>query len=220
VGGFLQVFEYGYSGLRFGSTSIQLDPSMSPQLHGLTLNNLQWQGRVFTVTIGPQSTQLQLSSGPAMSVKTPAGTQTVAPGGTLTVATRRPDEQPTSDLARCESVTASSYVPGDEPAAAVDGSSATPWEATAPQATLTVQLSETSKLRSVTVTRGSTRAFRYMVETSTDGSTWKVLATSPSSSTGTDQFTFAPTKARFVRLDFPGGNGATTPAIDELSVGG
>jgi trehalose/maltose hydrolase-like predicted phosphorylase len=220
VGGFLQVFEYGYSGLRFGPTSIQLDPSLSPQLHGITLNNLQWQGRDFTVTIGPQSTQLQLSSGQSMPVQTPAGTQSVAPGGTLTVPTRRPDQQPTSDLARCQSVTASSYVPGDEPVAAVDGSTATPWEATARQATLAVQLSETSKLRSVTVTRGSTGAFSYKVETSPDGSTWKVVATSPSSSTGTDQFTFAPTKARFVRLDFPGGSGATAPAIDELSVGG
>jgi hypothetical protein len=220
VGGFLQVFEYGYSGLRFGSTSIRLDPSLSPQLHGLTLNNLQWQGRAFTVTIGPQTTQLQLSSGPAMAVQTPAGTQTVAPGGTLTVPTRRPDEQPTSDLARCQSVTASSYVPGDEPVAAVDGSTATPWDATAPQATLTVQLSDTSKLRSVTVIRGSTGAFSYKVETSTDGTTWKVVASSPSSSTGTDQLTFAPTKAQFVRLDFPGARGASAPAIDELSVSG
>ncbi len=218
VGGFLQVFEYGYSGLRFGLNSIQVDPSLSPQLHGITLNNLQWQGRVFTVTIGPQSTQVQLSSGQPMPVQTPSGTRTIAAGDTLTLPTRRPDAQPTSDLARCQSVTASSFVPGDEPVAAVDGSTATPWEATAPQATLTVQLSDTSKLRSATVTRGSTGTFSYKVETSTDGSTWKVVATSPSSSTGTDQFTFPPTKAQFVRLDFPGGSGTDAPAIDELSV--
>jgi hypothetical protein len=218
VGGFLQVFEYGYSGLRFGPTSIQLDPSLSPQLHGITLNNLQWQGRDFTVNIGPQSTQVQLSSGQPMPVQTPSGMQTVAAGSTLTLPTRRPDEQPTSDLARCQSVTASSFVPGDEPAAAVDGSTATPWEATAPQATLTVQLSATTQLRSATVTRGSTGTFSYKVETSTDGSTWKVVATSPSSSTGTDQFRFPPTKAQFVRLDFPGGSGTDAPAIDELSV--
>ena len=37
-------------------------------------------------------------------------------------------------------------------------------------------------------------------------------------STGTDQFTFAPTQAQFVRLDFPGGTGASAPDIDELSV--
>ena len=78
IGGFLQVFEYGYSGLRFGTNAIQLDPSLSPQLQGIQLNNLQWQGRAFTVAIGPQSTQLHLASGPAMAVQTPAGSQTAS----------------------------------------------------------------------------------------------------------------------------------------------
>jgi hypothetical protein len=221
VGGFLQVFEYGYSGLRFGNDAIQLDPSLSPQLHGVTLNNLQWQGRVFTVTIGPQSTQLHLTSGPALPVQTPSGSQpqtVVATGETITMPTRRPDLQPTSDLARCQAVSASSFIPGDEPVAAVDGSTATPWEATNPQATLTVQLSQTTSIRSVTVTRGSTTAFGYKVETSTDGSSWKVVATAPSKSTGTDQFTIPATQAQFVRLEFPGRKGAAAPEIDELSV--
>jgi trehalose/maltose hydrolase-like predicted phosphorylase len=217
VGGFLQVFEYGYSGLRFTPTAIQLDPSLSPQLQGITLNNLQWQGRAFTVTIGPQSTQVSLTSGSTLPVQTPAGLVTIAPGHTTTIATRRPDLQPTNDLARCQQVTASSFVPGDDPAAAVDGSTATPWEATSPQATLTVQLAGKTNIGSVTVTRGSTNLFSYNVETSTDGSNWHVVATAPATSTGTDQFTFKPIQAQFVRLDFPGGTGAGTPDIDELS---
>ena len=73
VGGFLQVFEYGYSGLRFAPNAIELDPSLSPQLQGITLSNLQWQGRVFTVTIGPRSTQVRLTSGSALTVQTPSG---------------------------------------------------------------------------------------------------------------------------------------------------
>lgn len=218
VGGFLQVFEYGYSGLRFTPNAIKLDPSLSPQLQGITLNNLQWQGRVFTVTIGPGSTQVNLTSGPALPVQTPSGSVTVAPGGSTTIATRRPDLQPTSDLARCQQVNASSFVPGDDPVAAVDGSTATPWEATGPQATLTVQLAKKTNIDSVTVTRGSSGSFGYSVETSTDGSNWHVVATAPATSTGTDQFTFKPTQAQFVRLDFPGGNGASAPDIDELSV--
>ena len=218
VGGFLQVFEYGYSGLRFTPTAIQLDPSLSPQLQGITLNNLQWHGRVFTITIGPQTTRVQLTSGSALPVQSPAGQSTVAPGQSMTIPTRRPDLQPTSDLARCQRVTASSFVPGDEPVAAVDGSTATPWVATAPQAALTVQLAKRTNVSFVTVTRGNSASFGYRVESSTDGTTWHVVATAPTTSTGTDQFTFAPTQAEFVRLDFPGGNGAGTPDIDELSV--
>jgi trehalose/maltose hydrolase-like predicted phosphorylase len=218
VGGFLQVFEYGYSGLRFTPNAIQLDPSLSPQLQGITLNNLQWQGRVFTVSIGLQSTQVRLTSGSALPVQTPSGLVTVAPGGSITMATRRPDLQPTTDLARCQQVNASSFVPGDDPVAAVDGSAATPWEATGPQATLTVQLAKKSNIDSVAVTRGSTDSFSYSVETSTDGSNWHVVATAPATSTGTDQLTFKSTQAQFVRLDFPGGTGAGTPDIDELSV--
>jgi trehalose/maltose hydrolase-like predicted phosphorylase len=220
VGGFLQVFEYGYSGLRFMSNAIALDPSLSPQLQGVTLNNVQWQGRVFTVTIGPQSTQLQLTSGSALPAQTPSGPVTISPGQSITVPTRRPDLQPTSDVARCERVTASSYAPGDEPVAAVDGSPATPWVATDPQATLTVQLAKRTNISSASVVRGSSASFSYRIETSTDGSTWHVVATAPANSTGTDQFKFSPTQAQFVRLDFPGGSGTSTPDIDEFSVSG
>jgi hypothetical protein len=218
VGGFLQVFEYGYSGLRFTPNAVKLDPSLSPELQGIALNNLQWQGRVFTVTIGLRSTQVNLTSGPALPIQTPAGLVTVAPGQATTIPTRRPDLQPTNDLARCQQVTASSFVPGDDPVAAVDGSTATPWQATSPQATLTVQLAKKTNTDSVTVTRGSSGSFAYSVETSTDGSNWNVVATAPATSTGTDQFTFKPTLAQFVRLDFPGGTGASAPDIDELSV--
>lgn len=219
VGGFLQVFEYGYSGLRFTPDAIELDPSLSPQLQGITLTDLHWQGRVFTVTIGPRSTQVRLTSGSALPVQTPTGLVTVAPGQSTTIATRRPDLQPTDDLARCQQVTASSFVPGDDPVAAVDGSTATPWEATSPQATLTVQLAKKTNIDSVTVDRGGSGSFGYLVETSTDGSSWHVVATAPATSTGIDQFAFARTQAQFVRLDFPGGTGAGVPDIDELSVG-
>ena len=219
VGGFLQVFEYGYSGLRFTPNAIVLDPSLSPQLQGITLTNLQWQGRVFTVAIALTSTAVSLTSGSAMPLQTLSGLVTVAPGQTITVPTRRPDLRTTSDLARCQTASASSYVPGDEPVAAVDGSTATPWVATSPQATLTVQLAKRSSISSVTVTRGSSSAFSYTVETSTNGMNWQIVATAPSTSSGVDQFNFTTTKAQYVRLDFPGGSGASNPVIDELTVG-
>jgi hypothetical protein len=213
------VFEYGYSGLRFGANGIQLDPSLSPQLQGVTLNDLHWQGRTFTLAIGPQSTKVSVSGG-SLPIQTPAGSQTVSSGGSATIPTRRPDLTATSDLARCQSVSASSYVPGDEPVAAVDGSPSTPWEPTAAQATLTVKLAKRTNVKSVTVTRGGSGSYSYSVETSTDGSTWHTVASGPASSSGTDQLTFSPTQAQYVRLDFPGGSGAATPEIDELSVSG
>lgn len=95
-----------------------------------------------------------------------------------------------------------------------------PWIATAPQATLTVQLPKQTSISSATVTRGSTGSFSYRVETSTDGTTGHVIATAPATSSyGVDQFTFAPTQAAYVGLDFPGTRGATDPDIDELTVG-
>jgi hypothetical protein len=45
------------------------------------------------------------------------------------------------------------------------------------------------------------------------------VASAPVTSTGTDQFTFKPTQAQYVRLDFPGANTADVPDIDEVTVG-
>ena len=90
--------------------------------------------------------------------------------------------------------------------------------ATGPQATLTVQLAQQTTVRTVDVTRGSTSSFGYSVQTSTDGTNWQYVATAPTNSTGTDHFTFASTRAKFVRLEFPGGGGAGAPEIDEVSV--
>jgi hypothetical protein len=220
VGGFTQVFDYGFSGLRFRTNAIELDPSLPPQLPGITLNNLQWQGRAFTVAIGPTTTTVSLASGASLPVITPAGQQTVGQGQSITIPTRRPDLQPTTDLALCQQVSASSFVPGDDPVAAVDGSTATPWQATGPQATLTVRLAKRTNLTSATVTRGSSDSFRYSVETSANGSTWHVVATAPATSSGVDHFSFSSTQAQYVRLDFPGGSGAASPDIDELTVSG
>jgi hypothetical protein len=155
-----------------------------------------------------------------MPIQTPGGAMTVAPGKPVTLPTRRPDQQSTNDLARCQPITASSWVPGNEPVAADDGSTATPWIPTSPQATLTVQLARRANIKTVTVTRGNTASYSYNVETSTDGSTWRTVGTAPASSTGTDTITFSPTQAQYVRLDFPGGTNAGVPDLDEVSVQG
>jgi trehalose/maltose hydrolase-like predicted phosphorylase len=219
VGGFLQVFEYGFSGMRFTPTAVKVDPSLPPQLPGVTLHSLHWHGSTFTVAIGPSTTTISLVSGAALPLQTPNGPRTATAGHPVVIGTRRPDQQATSDLARCQSATASSWVPGNEPVAAVDGSPATPWVPTSPTGNLTVNLGHAQTVNKVIVTRGG-GTYTYNVQTSTDGTTWHTVATAPSSSSGTDTFSFPATQAQYVRLDFPGGSGAGTPQIDGLSVTG
>ena len=44
IGGFLQEFLYGYSGIRWGTSAVTLAPSLNAQLSGVTLHNLRWRG--------------------------------------------------------------------------------------------------------------------------------------------------------------------------------
>ena len=107
VGGFMQEFLYGFSGFRPLAGAVRLDPSLPPQLAGITLRNMAWQGRTFTVHIGPHETSVTLNSGDSLPVLTPGGAKTVRPGAALILPTRRADLQPTDDLSRCRPITAS-----------------------------------------------------------------------------------------------------------------
>src|SRR5262249_15259643 len=62
---------------------IRLDPSLPPQLTGVTVSALHWQGRVLRVSVGPQQTEVSLLSGSALSVDTPSGARSLAPGAPL-----------------------------------------------------------------------------------------------------------------------------------------
>jgi trehalose/maltose hydrolase-like predicted phosphorylase len=218
VGGFMQEFLYGFSGFRPLPAAVRLDPSLPPQLGGITLRNLAWQGRTFTVHIGPHDTTVTLNSGAPLPVITPAGAKTVKPGAALILPTRRSDLLPTDDLARCRQITATSSLPGSPPVAAVDGSPSTAWVAAEPKATLTVKLATPVKLGKIKVVRGSGDPFPYSVETSSDGVAWKTIATAPATSNGTDEFTSPPIQARFLRLDFKGIGDAKPPSVGQLIV--
>jgi trehalose/maltose hydrolase-like predicted phosphorylase len=223
VGGFLQTFLYGFSGLRMHADAVHLDPSLPPQLQGVTLPSLKWQGRTFTIKIGLASTTVTLTSGPPLPLETPAGTQTVPTGGTLTIPTRRPDLQPTTNLDRCKSTSASSFVLGDDPVAAVDGSPATSWmpTSTATDQWLSADLSQSKPIDKVIVDRATTQ-FDYSVQISGNGKSWTTVGSSPATSTGTDTVAFGPRTARFVRLWFPAAQptdtSAPTPAIANVAV--
>ncbi len=219
VGGFMQEFLYGFSGFRPQVDAVRLDPSLPPQLAGITLSNMAWQGRTFTVHIGPQESTVTLNSGAALPVIAPGGAKTVEPGAPLIIPTRRPDLDPTEDLVRCRQITATSSLPGSPPVAAVDGSPATAWTAAEPQAKLTVDLAAPATLGTIKVLRGNRDPFSYSVEASSDDIEWKTIATAPANnSTGVDEFTPPAVQARFVRLVFPGVGDAKPASIAELTV--
>jgi hypothetical protein len=218
VGGFMQEFLYGFSGFRPLRDAVRLDPNLPPQLAGITLSNLAWQGRTFTMHIGPKETTVTLNSGESFPIITPAGEKTVGRSVALTIPTRRSDLIPTDDLARCRQITATSSLPGSPAVAAVDGSTATAWVAAEPKATLTVNLENSIALGKVKVVRGSSDPFPYSIQTSTDGVQWKTLATAPATSNGTDEFTSPGIHAKSVRLVFEGTGDAKPPSVGQLII--
>ncbi|MFG2521650.1 discoidin domain-containing protein [Streptomyces sp. NPDC048527] len=171
-GGFLQVFTHGLTGLRLQEDALRLDPSLPPQLgRGVTLRGLAWRGRTYDIAIGPEHTTVRLTAGKPFPVVTPTGRATVDGDG-LVLRTRRPDLEPTSDLARCRTATATSEEPGLYAEAAVDGNPVTAWRPATAHASLTVDLGRSRTVSGVEVT--GTRA--YVVTTSADGSAWRALA--------------------------------------------
>lgn len=221
IGGFLQEFLYGYSGLRWEAGAVRLDPMLNGQVGEVILHRLHWRGRVFDVAIGPRRTTVTLHSGAPLPVKTGAGkARKVSVGGTLAIPTRRPDLEPTPDVLRCAPATATSANPGAPALAAVDGSGATQWEAAALPASLTAPLGGARKIDSATLRWGlvrpgppgpnvpppshpvrTRRATDYVLLGSRDGEHWRRLATVSGHATGTDDtLRFSPAKVRYLRL--------------------
>lgn len=213
IGGVLQAFDYGFTGLRFNGDAVTLDPMLPPQLPGIDLTGLQWHGNTFDVSIRPDGTQVTLRGGHTLVVSA-AGRQTSLHGHeSVTLPTRRPDLTPTQDAARCKDVSASSADPSFPAVAAIDGSPSTRWKATAPGASLTVDLGQATTVgRTVVQSYGATTAYR--IDVSTDGTTWTPFGT-PVAATATSGTTVTapPVRARFVRYTAAG---SATPAVVAL----
>lgn len=217
VGGYLQTFVYGFTGLRFGTAAVTLNPSLPPQLPALRLPGITWHGRHFTIAMTRRRTVVTLTSGAPMKVRTPRGRRTLRRHRALILGTRRPDTKRQGNLALCRSAGASSEVAGNPALAAVDGTAATSWQAAGAQATLTLPLGGRQKISRVIVGRAGSSGFAYTVETSPDGRRWSAVATG-SAASPSETVTFPARRARYVRLNFPGGLNAATPAIAELQV--
>jgi trehalose/maltose hydrolase-like predicted phosphorylase len=240
IGGFLQEFLYGYSGLRWEPNAVALDPSLTSQLPGVVLHQLHWRGRTFDVKIGPHQTTVTLESGSQLPVKTGGQIHYVRAGAPLTIPTHRPDLTPTTNPLRCQAATASSAHAGAPALAAVDGSPATDWEPTSLPAKLTVPLHRTHRLDAATLRWGPTwppapkpnvhppakpvtprRATAYVLEGSLDGSQWQRLASVKHHAKGTvDRLHFAPTAVRFLRLKETAATEGEPPLLEELETSG
>ncbi|MEW1659104.1 discoidin domain-containing protein [Streptomyces sp. NPDC093707] len=213
-GGFLQVFTHGLTGLRMAEDRLRLDPLLPPQLAtGVTLRALHWQGRTFDLALGAHRTTVTLTSGAALPLATPEGPKLVGRGAPAVLTTRRPDLDPTTDLARCAPATATSEQPGNYAAAAVDGNATTAWIPRAADATLTVDLGRTRTVGRITPHWTATRPRSFLVQVSRDGTHW----------TGTGYAGRSP--ARYVRVvvhgdprPAPGGGPAPRPGLTELEV--
>ncbi|MFG2647743.1 discoidin domain-containing protein [Streptomyces sp. NPDC048436] len=205
-GGFLQVFTNGLTGQRMREDRVQLDPMLPPQLaEGVKLNALHWQGRTYDIAIGAHDTTVRLIDGEPFEIETPQGKQIVSQGAPAHIKTRRPDLEPTSNLARCQAAKASSEQPGQYADAALDGSGATAWVPEAARAKLTADLGKVSHYSRVTPHWTDVRPTKHTVETSRDGKHWKAAA----SDGGT---------ARYIRVKLTSADAKKPAGIEELTV--
>nr|WP_040745184.1 discoidin domain-containing protein [Nocardia transvalensis] len=212
-GGFVQEFTSGLAGLRLRDDRVHLDPMLPPQLaEGVAVRGMQWRGRVFDVSMGPERTTVTLKSGDRLPVETGGVVRQVDPGHSLELPTRRPDLTPTADAARCKFASASSEQPGDYAAAAVDGDPATSWLPATDRAELTVDLGAVSAVTKVAPQWSGPPPATTDIAISRDDRTW---VPAPRAADGT---LLTPADARYVRVWITGADTAAESCIRELGI--
>ncbi len=237
IGGFLQEFLYGYSGLRWQASAVQIAPSLNRQISGVVLRNLTWRGRTFQVSIGSRGTTVTLLSGAALPLSTPSGTSTVSVGHAVNIPTARPDLTPTGDAVRCQTPASSSAQPGAPALAAVDGSPDTGWQPVSVPATLSAPLRTGHRMIGRAVVQWgrlwpaqpkpnihpkarpvkTLRPASYVLQVSTNRHRWvAVAAVVGHRHRVTDTLTFPEVAARFVRIKVTQGTGiSVTQTIND-----
>ncbi|HEX3975789.1 MAG TPA: glycosyl hydrolase family 65 protein [Solirubrobacteraceae bacterium] len=228
IGGFLQEFLYGYSGLRWDTNDVRLAPALNQQISGVRLHNLTWRGRTFQVFVGTHSTTVTLQSGSPLPLSTPQGARTVSVGHPITIPTARPDLTSSGDAVRCQSPKSSSTQPGAPALAAVDGSPATDWQPVRVPASLTTMTRAGHRtVGRVVVQWGrlwpaapkpnvhppahpvkTLRPGAYTLQVSANGKRWVTVASVRGHMNRlTDTLTFPKVQARFVRVKITKGTG-------------
>jgi len=231
IGGFLQEFLYGYSGMRLERSAVRLAPALSGPLTSVTLRNLRWHGRTFTLAVHRDRATVTLRRGAALPVLTPAGRHIVRRGAPLTVGTVPSGRPPRSvDPLRCGRARASSAAPGAPALAAVDGSAATDWQPASLPAALSAPIVGGARtISAVTILWGrmwppvlrpnvhpkpgpvrTLRARRYVVEL-LSGGRWRTVArVSSRGGRLRDTIRFPAQRARAVRVRLLAGTGVRT----------
>lgn len=88
--GFLQGLLYGPTGLRWTETGPLLDPMLPSGFpNGMMIRDIAIRGSKLNVEIQPATTTVSLTSGPATTINTPTGPQTVTQGTPLHLTTRQ-----------------------------------------------------------------------------------------------------------------------------------
>jgi trehalose/maltose hydrolase-like predicted phosphorylase len=228
IGGFLQEFLYGYSGVRWEPADVRVAPSLNSQISGVILNNLAWRGRTFQIAVGRRTTTVTLLSGAPLPLRTPQGARTVTTGQRLSIPTARPDLKPTGDAVRCQTARSSSAQPGAPALAAVDGSAATDWQPASVPATLTAPTRPGRRtIDRAMVTWGqlwpaqpkpnvhpkprpvrTLRPGRYLLQVSANGRSWLTVAeVIGHRNRTTDTLRFPRVSVRFIRVRITSGTG-------------
>ncbi len=230
IGGFLQEFLYGYSGMRWDGGAVHLAPGLSGPITSVTLHDLHWHGRTFTLTIHRARATVTLRQGAPLPVTTPAGRRTARIGTPLSIRTLAAHRPASADTLRCGAARATSSAPGAPPLAAVDGSSATDWQPASVPATLGAPVGPPARrISEITVRWGqmwpavvtpnvhpkpgpvqTLRARRYIVQARSDGR-WREVARVTSDSRRTvDVIRLRAIRASAVRIRLLSGTGVRT----------
>ena len=228
IGGFLQEFLYGYSGLRWQPADVRVAPSLNRQIAGVVLHNLTWRGRTFDVAIGSHGTRVTLVNGAPLPLSSPSGASMVSVGHSVTIPTARPDLKATRDTVRCQADKSSSAQPGAPALAAVDGSPATDWQPTSVPARLTAstraghqtigrvvvewgRLWPAQSKPNVHPPAGPVKTLRpqaYVLQVSANGRRWLAVGeVTGHRNRVTDTLRFPKVKVRFLRVKITQGTG-------------
>lgn len=213
---------------------MHLAPDLSGPITGVTLRDLRWRGRTFTLAVHRDRATVTLHSGAPLPLLTPAGHATVHVGRTVTLSTPHATASvPGADPLRCGDARASSAAPGAPALAAVDGSAATDWQPAKLPATLTAPLAagRSRQISRITVRWGrawppvltpnvhpkpgpvkTLRSTDYLVQVSTGERRFRTIARVRTHSARLLDTIALPrrTRARAVRLVLTGGTGVRT----------
>lgn len=222
AGGFLQIFPYGFAGLRWNTSKLILDPTLPPQLkQEISLHGIRYHGRSLNIVIGPHVTTVTLTSGAPLLLAAPAGTFKLQHNQPVRLKTARPDLDATDNLARCKPATASSSLPAHDPASAVDGNDVTNWRAASKESTFQIDLNRSpSNQRSIPETQqavvrwGATRPSRYRVSVLSGAGQWQEVASGPVAEKGNLHVTWKEVKSASLRFHFSGRSPASVLEID------